>query len=94
MLVPNQSEFDKSVGFKSFTIQLETSVTMRDSTLRLLSTIEQKLAGFGKTPRADPLILRSQEDDRRANSVRLEGGRSNEKYAGKSRTEESSGAEF
>jgi hypothetical protein len=38
-----------------------------------LSTIERKLAGFGKTPRADPHILSSQEDDPRANSVRLEG---------------------
>ena len=87
-------EFSQSVGFKSFTIQRETSVTCEIQRFIYLSTIERKLGGFGKTPRADPLILSSQEDDRRANSVRLEGGRSNEKYTVKSRTEESSDAEF
>src|SRR5467141_2650613 len=66
---------------------------LRDSTLHLLSTIEPKLGRFEKTPRSDPLILSSQEDDRCTNSVRLKGG-SNEKYAVKNCTEDGSDAEF
>ncbi len=68
MLVPNQFEFSQSVGFKSFTIQRETSCNLRDSTLHVLSTIERKLGGFGKTPRADPLILHSSSGDCRRKS--------------------------
>ena len=94
MLVPNQFEFSQFGRFQIFHNQTRNFCNLRDSTLHLLSTIERKLGGFGKTPRADPLILSSQEDDRRANSVRLKGGRSNEKYTVKSRTEESSDAEF
>ncbi len=94
MLVPNQFEFMSIGRFQIFHNPTRNFCNLRDSTLHLLSKIERKLIGFGKTPRADPLILSSQEGDLRANSVRLKGGRSNEKYAVKSRTGEISDAEF
>jgi hypothetical protein len=91
----NSSLVNRYVGrFQIFHNTTRNFCNLRDSTLHVFSTIEQKLGGFGKTPRVDPLILSSQEADRRANSVRLKGGRSNEKYTVKSRTEGNSDAEF